>query len=109
MSLLLAIGFFHGIVLWAGDILALYAVLGFAALWLLRLGPRTLLNLAVLVMAAMIVISIMRPLHPSDIQETGWRALADQWVDAYRLAGPFEVVQLNQQQWQLIWVFHWMY
>lgn len=109
MTLLLAIGFVHGIVLWAGDILALYGVLGFAALWLLRLGPRTILNLAVLVMAAMVVCSIMMPLHPSDIHETGWRAVADQWVDAYRLAGPFEVVHLNQQQWQQLWAFDWMY
>jgi len=46
LLVLLAIGIFHGIFLWFGDILAVYAILGFAALLLRKSSPRTLLIVA---------------------------------------------------------------
>jgi len=46
LAVLLAFGLVHTVFLWYGDILSLYAVLGFALLWAARRSDRTLLVLA---------------------------------------------------------------
>ncbi|WP_053971579.1 DUF418 domain-containing protein [Mangrovimonas sp. ST2L15] len=48
MFWLLAIGCIHLFLLWPGDILTLYAVLGFILIWFIKMENRTLLSLAAL-------------------------------------------------------------
>ncbi len=55
LLVLLAIGLGHGVLIWYGDILAFYAVIGFIALLCRRLAPRTLL----IVSAILLMIPIL--------------------------------------------------
>ena len=55
LLVLLAIGLCHGVLIWYGDILAFYAVIGFIALLCRRLTPRTLL----IVSAILLMIPIL--------------------------------------------------
>lgn len=52
LLVLLALGLLHGVLLWYGDILSLYALLGFIALLCRNLRPRTLVILAVVLFFA---------------------------------------------------------
>lgn len=104
MSVLLVLGLLHGILLWPGDILLIYSLFGFAAVWLLRLGPRTLCNLAALLMAGVIICVIAMSALPTDSIYEDWRSVADHWVNAYHLAGPGEMIWLRLQEWLQWWV-----
>ena len=52
MAVLLAIGLTHGVLLWYGDILAVYALMGFALLLFRRRADRTLLVWSAVLLAA---------------------------------------------------------
>ncbi|HET9679736.1 MAG TPA: DUF418 domain-containing protein, partial [Gammaproteobacteria bacterium] len=47
LFILLAIGIIHGVLIWAGDILTAYAIIGFLLLAMNKLKPRTLLILSI--------------------------------------------------------------
>lgn len=51
LSILLAIGAFHAFLIWAGDILILYALLGFTMPWFARKSNRDLLRWTVILLA----------------------------------------------------------
>jgi uncharacterized protein len=104
MSVLLVLGLLHGILLWPGDILLIYSIFGFAAVWLLRLGPRTLCNLSALLMAGVLICMLALSVLPTDSAYDDWRTTADAWVNAYRLAGPVEMIRLRLQEWLQWWV-----
>ncbi len=77
--LLLAIGLFHGIFLWYGDILSLYAVCGVILLLCRNLKIRTLLTLAG-VLSLVPIVTILTPALFTDdeaFQEPSFEHLAD--------------------------------
>ena len=55
MAVLLAIGAFHGIFIWYGDILFMYAALGLAFFWLANVSDRVLGQLAVLAISVSVL------------------------------------------------------
>lgn len=56
LFILLIIGVIHGVFIWAGDILTVYALLGFLLLAMSNVKPRTLLVLSIVLLALNIVI-----------------------------------------------------
>lgn len=56
LTILLAIGLVHALLLWAGDILTLYAMLGFLLLLFYRCSSRTLLIWVIALLASRVVI-----------------------------------------------------
>jgi uncharacterized protein len=86
MSVLLILGVLHGMVLWCGDILTLYAVMGMTTIFLVRRRIRTLLVLA----AAMFLLHSGLWLLGSYLEATdgamnhNWRETADAWVECYQ-------------------------
>lgn len=103
MSVLLVLGLIHGILLWPGDILLIYSLFGFAAVWLLRLGPRTLCNLAAASIAGILVITFALSGFSSDSIGDDWRTAANHWVTAYRTATPAQMIQLRLHEWLAWW------
>lgn len=59
LGLLLAIGLFHGLFVWYGDILTLYACVGVIILCCARLSPRTLLLVAGVVAGITLFLSVV--------------------------------------------------
>ncbi|RYD48906.1 MAG: DUF418 domain-containing protein [Verrucomicrobiaceae bacterium] len=105
MTVFLGLGFIHGIVLWPGDILMIYSLFGFGALWFQQLGPRTLCNAAVLLMVSIFACTyFLMGFAPEEIPKEEWRSAADQWVSAYRLASPIGVIPLRIQEWFQWWI-----
>lgn len=104
MSIFLVLGLIHGIVLWPGDILMIYSLFGFGAIWFLRLGPRTLCNIAGLLMAGLFACSFILLGMQGEPVEEDWRGIADQWVSAYRSAGPLVIIWLRAQEWFQWWI-----
>lgn len=105
MAALLVIGILHGILLWAGDILALYAIFGFLSPALLKLSARSIFRLAASLALLLVtfrlleVNSFLTGLHGS-----GDRAdAADQWIKAYRHADFSGLVQIRFHEWTAIW------
>lgn len=67
MAWLLVFGLAHGLLLWIGDILAVYAVFGFALFWFGRLSQRALLGWALLFLALpVLVYPVLLVLHAGD-------------------------------------------
>ena len=61
LAVLLGIGLIHAALLWSGDVLVIYALLGFALLGLQRLPPRTVLALVVACLLLPPVLDLLRP------------------------------------------------
>jgi len=59
LRILLAIGAVHAILIWAGDILLLYALLGFTMPWFARKSDRELLRWAVILLAVPTVLYVV--------------------------------------------------
>ncbi len=70
IGFLLAVGLVHAIVFWPGDVLVVYAVLGFALLFARRLSDRTLLALLAFCLVLPALIEAVRPLLFSTGMET---------------------------------------
>jgi uncharacterized protein len=58
MAILLIFGLIHGMLIWSGDILTLYAILGFALLLFRKRSERTLLIAAVLLLLLTIILNL---------------------------------------------------
>lgn len=58
MLVLLVLGLLHGIFIWSGDILGVYALIGLALLFLRNLQPRTLLITAVVMLAIPVLLQL---------------------------------------------------
>lgn len=95
LGVLLAIGLFHATFVWAGDILAKYAVLGLAFLAVLPLPPRFLLVGAALALAApwglqwLDVDVRLAALAETPHDAAAYQALVDRSVQAYGEEGSF--------------------
>ncbi|RYD25296.1 MAG: DUF418 domain-containing protein [Verrucomicrobiaceae bacterium] len=86
MSVLLILGVLHGMVLWCGDILTFYAVMGMTTIFLVRRRTLTLLVLA----AAVFLLHSGLWLLGSYLEVThgtvnhNWRETAEAWVECYQ-------------------------
>ena len=104
MALLVAAGVMHGILLWPGDILAVYGFFGLLSPLLLKRSPRTLWRLALAIAlvaigtSAFLTISYFRDPVAYDTGST-----ADLWIDAYWQAPFPNYLQLRIQEWKLVW------
>lgn len=100
LALLLAIGLVHGLVVWYGDILTLYAVLGVVVLACARLSPRAVLGasvaVAVLVLLASTAAALMQwvvaafpePFDPPELAAEIAQMKAMQSAEAFGGSGP---------------------
>ena len=70
LGFLLAVGLIHAIVFWPGDVLVVYALLGFALLPARRLSDRTLVALVAVCLVLPALIEAIRPLLFSTAMET---------------------------------------
>lgn len=101
MGWLLAIGLAHAILIWFGDILAIYAVFGFALLWFRGLSQRTLLAsalfflaLPVLVYAVFLAVHMPDPFAPDPAAPPGQGLLA-RLLPAFSSGGYSDIVESN--------------
>ncbi len=86
LGFLLAVGLIHAIVFWPGDVLVVYAVLGFALLPAMRLSDRTLVALLVVCLLAPTMLEALRPLLFSSRTETVAAFQYGQWQASNDLA-----------------------
>ncbi|MFH1417759.1 MAG: DUF418 domain-containing protein [Planctomycetota bacterium] len=81
LVVLLVIGLAHGFLLWFGDILSLYAMLGFIALLFRKARPRTLLILAIICfLMPCVILGGCAAAFPDDnsfLQSPDWSAMAE--------------------------------
>lgn len=109
MGLLVAAGVIHGILLWPGDILALYGLLGLLSPILIKRSVHTLLLLAIVLsltsigLLAFLTISyVSQPQMTNDL-----RSVVDEWISAYQNASLPYMVALRIQEWKFVWVSTW--
>jgi uncharacterized protein len=77
---LFAFGVAHGVLLWYGDILALYALMGFVFFWFLNRSPRTVLITAVVLFMVPLLIETLLTLPDPYAQKHGLAEYRDQLV-----------------------------
>jgi len=109
MGLLVAAGVMHGILLWPGDILALYGLLGLLSPLLIKRRVLTLVRLAIAICLISIALCVSltvsyfsQPQVANDV-----RSAVDQWVLAYQNASLPYLVALRIQEWKFVWVSTW--
>lgn len=81
---LLVIGFLHGFLLWAGDILSVYALMGFVLLLFRNRSDRSLLKSVLVLMIVPVLwyallLGLFVAFAPPDITSTIETAMIDQW------------------------------
>ena len=86
LGFLLVVGLVHAIVFWPGDVLVVYAVLGFALLPAQRLSDRTLVALVAACLVAPALIESIRPLVFAAGRETVAAFQYEQWQASNDLA-----------------------
>ncbi|WP_264499125.1 DUF418 domain-containing protein [Luteolibacter flavescens] len=105
MVLLLAAGVIHGILLWPGDILAVYGIFGLLSPILLGWRARTLagvvLAIALISIAAHVILTLA--FHESGAVYAD-RESIELWIEGYRQASLPGVIQLRIQEWKMVWV-----
>jgi uncharacterized protein len=100
-AVLLAFGLAHGILLWGGDILVIYAVLGLVLLPFLRRSPRTILISAIAIYLLPIPLYalslVVKPPSPYHVAAalTGHKDLFVIWMDGFAKGGYPQVVKGN--------------
>lgn len=106
MSVLFLLGVVHGIFLWAGDILAVYALFGMAGLLFLKCRPRTLLVWSAVIFGW--VLAVFMGLGTLVALDDGsgdiwWTNLGKWWVEAYQGGSFGEIVVARLAEWGLMW------
>jgi uncharacterized protein len=105
MAVLLVFGILHGIFLWAGDILALYAIFGFLSPALLKLRPRALVLLTAVLALIFLALRLDQAARSLEwLRESAdFGDAADAWIESY-LYGDFHyLVQLRFHEWAVLW------
>lgn len=117
MTVLLAIGLVHGLLIWFGDVLALYALLGYPLLLFRTARPRTLLIWGAVLLAFPLVpmtafavlIEVARsvPRYAADLDAAtaGMGLQADAALAAYRDGGYGALFAMRVSQWLTVWQY----
>lgn len=109
MGWLLAFGLAHAILVWFGDILNIYALMGFALLLFRNASPRTLLKWAIFFLTAPIwiylaywIFTLMVPAAPPSppASSADFRAI----LDGYASGSYADVVHSNTQIYAFAWI-----
>ena len=101
LAVLLAIGLMHGVLLWYGDILAPYALLGFVLLLFRRRGDRTLLAWAAVMLVVLPIaltawmVLASDPAAPAAGAAAAAAARRTATLEAFRSARPDRVIPEN--------------
>jgi len=105
MIFLLVLGVLHGIFLWAGDILATYAVCGAFVLIFAGLGWRTLVvwagSLLALVLMVTFGLTYFSELMPDE--PSWWREMGQWWYEAYSGGTWGQIVMARLAEWGMMW------
>lgn len=106
MLVLLVMGILHGILLWAGDILAVYALYGLVGMAILRVSPRRTLQWAVggmalgLVLAAGLGALGVLYADPSAGTDDGTQAA---WIAVYQQGSWQDIIRSRTVEWLWYW------
>lgn len=112
MTFMLLLGSTHGILLWAGDVLADYAVFGFLAVFLIRLSARTLFILAVISLGFVNLCylpSLWFEGSPEIHMDDEWRETVEAWVECYQTGTLDWIISSRFSEWTHMWksgLFH---
>ncbi len=107
MLLLLPLGVAHGILLWAGDVLALYAIWGMAGIFLLRFRVRTLVILSASIYGLLLLELVLASVAAAVFGVSGhdgWREDTDAWVECYDQGSLAWIVSARFDDWVYIWL-----
>lgn len=102
MFVLLFLGVVHGVLLWAGDVLAIYAIFGFIGLLFLncRAGTLFIWSLAVFGGALVMLMGLGSLAVFDDGSADGWwRGMGDWWVQSYQTGTFGEIVLARSAEW----------
>lgn len=84
LLMLLVLGLVHGILLWYGDILTLYALLGVVLFWFRRRSPRTVLASGVVVLMVPVVVQVFTTVHDPCARKQGMQDFRNYLVHEIR-------------------------
>jgi uncharacterized protein len=106
MFVLLVLGAAHGVLLWAGDILAVYAVFGMIGLLFLRCRIKTLFVWSAFLFGSLL--AMFMGLGALTAFEDGsgsvwWINMGEWWVASYQAGSFGEIVLARSAEWALMW------
>lgn len=111
LAVLLLIGLAHGLALWYGDVLALYAVLGFFLLLFARCSPHTLVVWATIFLCAPVAVTAIQTAvqGPPPAAEAGpeemaaaMGALSEQAVTRYATGSYSDIMRQRWEEWMTL-------
>lgn len=106
MLVLLVLGIVHGVLLWAGDILAIYALCGIFALIFVGRRPGVLTGWAVgFYCLSLFSISALMLVHASLGDDAEWwRRMGEWWFEAYSRGSWGDILIARLAEWGIMWM-----
>lgn len=102
MLVLLPLGVAHGIFLWAGDILAIYAGIGLVGLLFVNCRARVLLIWSAALFAAfLLVMGLLMSLETPEEAVIWWREMGEWWVASYSQGSFGQILLARLAEWGL--------
>lgn len=122
MAVLFVLGVLHGIFLWAGDILTLYALLGLLSVLLIHRSAEFLSKLAATLLALMLLLAaaafltthFLPPPENFSVADvfspaSEWKATADAWIECYTSNSLHWITLSRIEEWKYMWSAGFLY
>ena len=107
MLVLLGMGILHGILLWAGDILAVYALYGFIGMAFLRASPRRIVRWAMgglcLSLILLAGLGALGALAADNVSGRDTEAI-EAWIGAYQRGTLVHIIHSRTVEWLWYWI-----